>query len=178
MDRRQQKTKAAIYAAFSQLLSKYSYHKITVQDIIDTANIGRTTFYAHFETKDDLLKSLCVDLFDHIITSAQVEHKGITPNSVFCHLLKHLEADHNLLTLLSSENNEIFLSYFKASLSELVSQQFHLEKRDDLKLPIDFLYNHISSTFVEMVRWWLKDNLKTKPEELDRYFRILIEPLI
>ena len=178
MDRRQQKTKAAIYAAFSQLLSKESYHKITVQDIIDTANIGRTTFYAHFETKDDLLKSLCVDLFDHIISSAQVEQHKLTPNSVFCHLLKHLEADPNLLTLLSSENNEIFLSYFKASLSELIRQQFHFEEREDLKLPVDFLYHHISSSFVEMIRWWLKDNLETSPEELDHYFRIIIEPII
>lgn len=178
MDRRQQKTKAAIYVAFSQLLSKYNYNKITVQDIIDIANIGRTTFYAHFETKDDLLKALCEDLFAHILASTQDGHRVETPHSAFCHLLKHLEADHNLLTLLSSENNAIFLNYFKESLSELMKSQFNLENRDDLKLPVDFLYNHISSSFVEMVRWWLKGNLKTTPEELDRYFHTIIDPII
>ena len=75
------------------------------------------------------------------------------PQSVFCHLLQHLqENDNNILGLLSCESSEIFLRYFKDSLNELVQTQFinHNRKRNQ-DLPQEFLVNHISGSFVEMV---------------------------
>ena len=160
MDRRQQKTRAAIFAAFSTLLAEKSYSKITVQEIIDTANVGRTTFYAHFETKDDLLKALCEELFGHIMSSALdcTHTHGLysgrnAPNSVFCHLLQHLQEDeNNILELLSCESSELFLRYFKDSLNELIQNQFvNQNRKNNSDIPQDFLVNHISGSFVEMV---------------------------
>jgi AcrR family transcriptional regulator len=187
MDRRQKKTREAIFGAFSELLSKKNYNSITVQEIIDTANVGRTTFYAHFETKDFLLKALCEELFDHIIdTEMGLPHGhkhyscGYESDSVFLHLLKHLQENYlNILELLSSENNEIFLRYFKSNLKKLVVSQFSENGRFKNKsLPEDYLVNHISSSFVETVSWWISGNMTDSPEKITEYFLTVIEACI
>lgn len=187
MDRRQQKTRTAIFSAFTALLTNKSYNRITVQEIIDTANVGRTTFYAHFPTKDDLLKELCEELFDHIIESAAdsacihgLYSNEIAPESVFCHLLQHLQKNNNnILRLLSSESHAIFLPFFKDSLNYLIRSQFVRENRKvNRDIPQDFLINHMTGSFVEMVLWWIKGYMKETPADLDRYFRAVIEPII
>ena len=187
MDRRQAKTREAIFSAFTALLSEKNYSKISVQDIIDAANIGRTTFYSHFETKDYLLKDLCEELFGHIIDTAMglpQEHYhcncGSKSDSVFLHLLRHLqENDYNILELLSSQNNEIFLRYFKSNLKELIITEYAdkgLFKSS--KLPEDFLVNHISSSFVETVEWWISRRMKETPEEITQFFLAATEPIL
>ena len=102
MDRRQKKTREAIFSAFISLLSKKHFNQITVGEIIDTANIGRATFYAHFETKDFLLKELCEELFCHIFDSTEEGHEHHhhifdcdAPASVILHLLQHLQKNDN-----------------------------------------------------------------------------------
>lgn len=186
MDRRQRKTRAAIFRAFTDLLAQKSYNRITVQEIIDAADVGRTTFYAHFETRDDLLRELCAELFDHILISAadSTQTHGLystkeVPDSVFCHLLQHLqENDNNILGLLSCESSELFLQYFKDSLNQMLSSQIlDWTRNSSCPVPQDFLINHISSSFVDMVQWWILGGQKQSPEELAGYFEAVIRPI-
>lgn len=186
MDRRQKKTRDAIFSAFTSLLSQKNYNQISVQEIIDEADIGRTTFYAHFETKDYLLKDLCEELFGHIIDTAMgLPHGhyhyscGNETDSVFLHLLRHLqENDRNILELLSSQNNEIFLKYFKSNLKKLIITQYADKGLlKNTQLPEDYIVNHISSSFVETVGWWVSRQMKETPEEITEYFLAVIEPV-
>lgn len=187
MDRRQKKTRDAIFSAFAELLSQKHYNQISVQEIIDAANVGRTTFYAHFETKDYLLKSLCEELFGHIIDTAMgLPHGhyhyscGNKTDSVFLHLVRHLqENDRNILELLSSENNEIFMKYFKTNLRTLIMTQY-VEKGllKSATLPEDYLVNHIASSFVETIDWWVSRGMKETPETITEYFLSVIEPVL
>ena len=186
MDRRQKKTREAIFQAFTELLAEKHYNQIAVQDIIDRADIGRTTFYAHFETKDYLLKDLCEELFGHIIDTAMgLPHTHYhysfcsDTDSVFLHLLRHLqENDRNILELLASQNNEIFLRYFKSNLKKLIVSQYAEKGRlKKSNLPEDYLVNHISSSFVEAVSWWITRKMKETPEQITEYFLATVDML-
>lgn len=184
MDRRQRKTREAIFNAFCELLSKKHYEQITVGEIIENSDIGRTTFYAHFETKDFLLKELCEELFCHIFDATEAgneNHRHIfecdAPESVFLHLLQHLQKnDRNILNLLTCENNELFLRYFKKNLKVLIEKQLpDLSEITVSVVPESLFINHVSSTFVETVRWWIDHGMKESPEVLADYFNMLLK---
>lgn len=183
MDRRQRKTREAIFRAFIDLLRKKEFSQITVGEIIEGADVGRATFYAHFETKDYLLKELCRELFCHIFDAMEGgahEHRHIfacdAPESVFLHLIKHLQQnDNQILELLSGQNNELFLQYFKCNLRELVESQLSLfDHRKSRILPEDFWIHHITATFVETVRWWVDHGMKQTPETVTEYFFLAV----
>ncbi len=57
-DRRSQRTYRLVSSAFAELVVEKPYDEILVQDILDRANIGRTTFYAHYFDKEDVLNSI------------------------------------------------------------------------------------------------------------------------
>ncbi len=183
MDRRQIKSREAIFNAFSTLLTQKKLNDITVQDIIDLANVGRATFYTHFETKDYLLKQLCEELFEHVVEQNNTSNKSHIHflnckdnNPIFLHLIHHINNnDNNVASLLKSQNNEIFISYFKNCLIDLIKSQIDVICVD---IPTDFLYKHISSTFVEIIYWWLQNNKYLSPDKLNEIFIKTISNLV
>lgn len=187
MDRRMQKTRAAIFDAFNRLLSKKNYSKITIQEIIDEANIGRSTFYAHFETKDDLLKEMCEKLFNHIFSDnlqAEETHdfslsKGQS-NTSLTHILYHLKDDEkNLKGILCCESSDLFWNYIRQQFSRYITNYLlNVRTTKSSSIPDELLINHISGSFVDLVKWWMQNGMKETPEKVEKYFEAFIFPII
>lgn len=179
MDRRQQKTRKAIFDALSSLLETRRFESITVQEIIDAANIGRSTFYAHFETKDDLLKAMCTDIFHHIFTSAlpqELENdfsKGSQNLELkLGHILYHLrESKRNLKGILGGDSGDLFIHFLKQYLYDLFER--YIEEFDPV-VPKDFLLQHLAASFAEAVKWWMTEDTKHSPEEVAHFFMVMI----
>ena len=173
MDRRQRKTRDAVFSAFTKLLKSEKYSKITVQEIIDTADIGRTTFYAHFETKDDLLSSLCNEIFDHVFSDDLKKEKTHDfsdhrdTRALVTHVLYHLQEHMDYLPgILSGDGGDIFMDYFKEHLIEL----FIPSVRSVIgPAPEDYMLNHMICAFSETIRWWSR-NPKYSPDEICKFF--------
>lgn len=178
MDRRQKKSRAAIFAAFSRLLSQKSYNRITVQDIIDTANIGRTTFYAHFPTKDDLLKELCHDLFEHVFSDTpgvtdthdfSVETGNV--HAILSHILYHLrDSIEHTPGIIRGESRHLFLQFFRHHLIEHFENLIPCSHMEQAKIPRKYLIGHLAGSFLTLVQWWIEDEFKSAPDMLTDYY--------
>jgi len=174
MDRRQKKTRKAVFEAFTGLLEKKSYSNISVQEIIDAANIGRSTFYAHFETKDELLRALCTEIFEHVFSDDL--HKEDTHDfssrkkdiiGEITHILYHLNDSRPYIrSILSCESGEMFMKYFKGYLAQLFSGE--LEKRSS-DVPREYMLHHMVCDFAETVRWWMNHE-QYSAEDISRFF--------
>ena len=182
MDRRQRKSREAILNAFISLLADRDFGQITVGEIIEKADVGRATFYSHFETKDFLLRALCEDLFCHIqdVSFGTTEHRHVfacdTKDSVFLHLFRHLmQNDNHILELLSCPSRDLFLRYFRAGLRKMVYENLPLfAERKSEKLPENFWMDHIMATLVETVCWWIENGMKESPETITEYFYLAV----
>ena len=173
MDRRQRKTRTAIFGAFTRLLEKKNYSSLTIQDIIDEADIGRTTFYAHFETKDELLKAICSDIFEHVFSDEIMEEKkhDFSEHNSFqdklTHILYHLrEEQESIGGILTGECGEVFMRYLKEYLYRIFDGR--LSGSDEI--PKEYRLHLAVGSFAEMVRWWLKGHNNYTPEQISEYY--------
>lgn len=181
MDRRQKRTREAIFEAFSVLLEKKRVESITVQEIIDEAGIGRSTFYDHFATKDDLLRELCGNIFSHVLADDFLhsprccdfiaEQSGL--HNTLVHLLYHLrDSRKDMVKILSCESGEVFMEYFRESLVILFQKNLSEDKAS--VVPRDFLLHHLAGSFACAVQWWIGNRMEPTPEEVASYYYTMI----
>ena len=74
-----------------------------------------------------------------------------------------------------SENNELFLKYFKENLKVLIDKIVPSSfSSKPTTLPDDYWQNHVCSTFVETVRWWIANGMNQTPQTITEYFNLAI----
>ena len=176
VDRRIQKTRNAIYQAFCGLLNKKSYARITIQEILDAADVGRSTFYSHFESKEDLLQEVCTRLFEHVFRSAP-EPRGKADRAMteklFRHIFGHLRQDGKMLMgVFDSEAQGLFMKYFRGYMEELTDRYLPLPGGLDPEL----YRNHVCVSFVGAVQWWFREGCRSSDGEMARQFVSLLPP--
>src|SRR5678816_2441110 len=93
-DRRSQRTRHLLSAALVELIREKDYNTITVSDIIDRANVGRSTFYAHYRDKDDLFVGEMDRVID--VLGRGILHEPDSENSLFpsLGLFRHVKEEY------------------------------------------------------------------------------------
>lgn len=183
LDRRSMRTQKLIFDAFDELLAENQYSKITVEDITSRANIGRSTFYSHFQTKDELLYKSCQKLFQHVFAEkvfVEATHdfsQARDFNDYITHILYHLKDNKKIIkSMLTFEDSGVFMNYFKEYIYDSFSTV--IQPIDTSNIDKGYINNHIVSSFVETIRWWFSHNLKDSPEKIADYYLYIIKSII
>lgn len=170
-DRRSQRTRHLLSAAFVELLREKGYSAITVSDIIERANIGRSTFYSHYRDKDDLF----VNELDRVIEllSEQIPNQKDMPFFPSLGLFKHVGYEYELYkSLLWTPGIDLLIKHLQTSLSQRIEQGLQQDERN-FEMPLPILASFIAGSFLILLKWWLENKMVYSPEEMDDIFKKL-----
>ena len=178
MDKRQEKSIQTIYESFTSLINKKKYDDITIQDILNEGHISRSTFYAHFKTKDELLLKISGNIFDHVFSHSLKEEKTHDFSSddildykhLITHIFYHLKDEKELISgILSSSASILFLDGFKKHLNKFMDAYLNNYPYDK-QIPIKLLKIMMVNNFISIIQYWKENKFKDTPEELTEYF--------
>ncbi len=180
-DRRVERTRSLIRNAFLELTQEKGYSAVTVQNIIDRANVGRSTFYAHFLDKEQLLLSEFKEFQDFL--RQQRGNRSIAQRDPdMCVLgfglamFEHVQENYHHFKALFTRQDTAFLhQQMQKFLVELVQEELMAMPRDvSSPLPTDALAQFIVNAYWALLFWWCEHEMPYSAKEMDRLTYVLI----
>ena len=179
-DRRSRRTRAMLDQALLALMLEKRYDSITVQEIIDRANVGRSTFYAHYLDKEDLLQH---EVAQVVVSLSHHMSEGDGGNRIVpsLELFRHLRDSQDLIrALVRGRAMETVLKTMHAHLSHHVEKQLSalLPPAAAASLSLELLAHYVAGVLLTLFDWWLDHDMQESPEEIDAYFVQLVGPSV
>lgn len=181
MDRRVARTRGILQEALNRLTLKSGYEAVTIKDICDEANVGRSTFYAHFTSKDDLKRSGLEHLRHHLVARQQaaLAGDGAPQDRTLSFSLVMLEhaRDHAALykALVSDRGGSVALGFIREILGDLIRADLADLRSEPKPSPAnrEATVQYLTGAFMSLMIWWLNNGAKRPPGEVDAIFRHL-----
>jgi AcrR family transcriptional regulator len=184
-DRRVQRTQRLLHEALALLIHEKDYDSIVIKEILDRANVGRSTFYTHFRDKEDLLVSGIHDLLQagqstRFPSSAKRYEKMMWFSLP---IFEHIDqCRRNGKAIMGTKGRTIVHEHLQKVLAELIAEevreycQEHRKPADPISP--DLLVQYVASTFILVLNWWVESRSPTSPKEVNDVFRALIFPTL
>lgn len=178
-DRRTARTRQALHDALISLVLRKGYDALTIQEIIDEANVGRATFYAHYTGKQDLLRSGFEALRAELTTarrnaSAQHDVRQGEPLAFSLAMLEHAYRYKDVYrALVGRRGGVIALNEIRNVLSGVVREELSAT-RDDGSVSRELTEQFVVGAFLTVLAWWLERRPKLTPTQVDVMFRGLV----
>ena len=180
-----QKTQNLLREALASLMHEKSYDSIVVKEILDRANVGRSTFYMHFRDKDELLVSRMHDMLRSVrptgLPSSAKRYEKILWFSlpIFEHISHHRHAGEPKI---GTKGRAIVHEHLQKVLAEMIADDVRKDLQGRRKaagqIPPDLLVQYVASTFILVLNGWVESRSPLPPKDINDLFRALILPTL
>ena len=186
-DRRVRRTRRMLREALLSLIVEKGYDQVTVQDVLDRADLSRATFYAHFRDKDDLLVSGFAELRETLreamaaFARGESEHSGqgrAATHALFAHVTEHRGL---YRALVGSRAGTLVLRHVRAELVGLAREHFAdviARRRMVPAVPVEVIAEHAVGALLGVLTWWLDDATPYSTEQIAAMLERLTTPAL
>lgn len=185
-DRRVQRTQQLLEAALLSLIKEKAFDTISVQEIIDRANVGRATFYAHYDNKVDLLASGFEGL-EQTLKERQRQARARVSHTderlfAFSHaLLAHAHEHREVFpAMVGKRGGAVIQHALRNLLVQLVREDVKTMVAEGKKdfVPAEASVHFIAGGLFGLLTWWLNGNMRLSVDDANRIFRRLSIPAL
>jgi AcrR family transcriptional regulator len=179
-DRRVRKTRDALHRALIASMTEKGYEATTVQDVIDRADVGRSTFYAHYSDKAELLQDAMSQLRELLATATpNGPASRRRPLRFSLELFRHVHEQRTLLRALVfgpgagpvlAAIDEIVAGLARAELESLMNPDV------TPRAPIELIIQTVVAAVTATLRWWVNEDMASSPEQVDAWLQTLLAP--
>lgn len=176
-DLRVRRTRDALGTALLKLLMEKPIRDITVQDVLDRAGVGRSTFYLHFRDKDDLLLTQLEQFCEFMSTVLSVRGDRSDRVAPVEEMFAHIGNQNKLYKVLSESGHlkdffDLAEGYFARGIERRLVESGRLGELP--KREIAARASALSGSLLSLLRWWLDRGEKETPKQMDEMFHRMV----
>ncbi len=176
-DRRVRRTTQLLTHALMGLVQEKRYDAITIQDLLDRADIGRSTFYSHYRGKDDLLLKSFVrmlDMLDQGIDRSREKYPRALPvKELFRHVGEFRRFHQRLVRAhMLDRVYQVGTDYMRETLARRLAAR--TGGGEVPAVPLEVVAQAYAGALFALLRWWLDHDQPYPPERMDEIFHSML----
>lgn len=177
LDRRVRRTRDQLGDALIELMQEKPFDSITIKDVLARADVGRSTFYAHYRDKDDLFLSDADQFLEALATalsrSKSTSERVVPVREFFAHVA---EGQRLYQALVASGKIHDFLELAQGHFARGIEQRLAELPRSRGIAPAarPALAHALTGSLLSLLTWWLDHGMRASPEEMDETFHQLV----
>jgi len=178
VDRRIKRTQKLLQEALISLTLEKGYDAVTIREITDRADVGYTTFFRHYPDKETLLADVLNLMKEEFQVALTPDLIVSEPEKMGTLLFEYVRENRDLCRVLLDSTNTIALL---KPLQEMGLQEAErmFGPTEDRQVMVDLAVNHLMTSIVMMIRWWLDHDMPYTPEKMgDIMAELIIRPLL